>query len=290
MGKCNIYIKQKFGMLTVESRNYNKTNSNGDIYWNCSCECGGKRVTTTRSLNSGSCISCGCIQKLSVKNFHKRQKELKDYKTYPRTPIITPPLNELWKTILDFPNYEISNLGQIRNVNSHHILSPQGKSLGRYLSVTLYNNSFTSGITVYIHRLVAEYFLPKPYDKTLILNHKDTNIYHNWSTNLEWVSLNINNNWSDRNAKISQTMRTSIKAINQRNTAFLDKRAKPVFQYDFQSGNYITQFSSVGQAKKSFENNGNGVNEDQIRNCCLGKRTEYKGYLWSYTRKENFYE
>jgi len=51
---------QKFNRLTVVG--FNRREKKQD-YWDCECECGGKRVTSTYSLRHGICRSCGCLKK-----------------------------------------------------------------------------------------------------------------------------------------------------------------------------------------------------------------------------------
>lgn len=50
-----------FGRLTVTNRAENA--SNGDIRWNCQCECGNKTVPRGMSLRRGETNSCGCLQR-----------------------------------------------------------------------------------------------------------------------------------------------------------------------------------------------------------------------------------
>lgn len=51
---------KKFGMLTVDSinRDYNKK----AIYWNCTCDCGNKKIILGQHLKQGNIISCGCFK------------------------------------------------------------------------------------------------------------------------------------------------------------------------------------------------------------------------------------
>lgn len=62
----------------------------------------------------------------------------------------------MWKIIDKEPQYEVSDEGLVRNVNTGHIKSLRYDRYG-YLRVTLY----PSGKTYTIHRLVAGAFLPE---------------------------------------------------------------------------------------------------------------------------------
>lgn len=52
---------QKFNRLTVLS--FNRTNKQGQSYWNCLCECGNKITTRRNRLFCGATKSCGCFNK-----------------------------------------------------------------------------------------------------------------------------------------------------------------------------------------------------------------------------------
>ena len=96
--------------------------------------------------------------------------------------------NEIqWKDIDDFP-YQISEYGEIRNINTGHIRSLR-KDKDGYLRTDLYSNGNQK--TVKVHRLVAEYFLPKA-ECMECVNHKDGDIYNNHYSNLEWCSVQEN--------------------------------------------------------------------------------------------------
>lgn len=71
---CNVcfgdnIIGKKFGRLLVLP---NHKSVNGEIQWECECECGNKIWVTKGKLNSGNTRSCGCLQKdIFKKNRHK---------------------------------------------------------------------------------------------------------------------------------------------------------------------------------------------------------------------------
>lgn len=102
-------------------------------------------------------------------------------------------VNEVWKKICGYENYEVSNFGNVRNNNFHRQnftkevkknLKPNG-----YLRVVLSKNSKTKSF--YVHRLVAEAFIENKKNKKYV-NHKDGVRSNNKASNLEWVSCSEN--------------------------------------------------------------------------------------------------
>ena len=100
---------------------------------------------------------------------------------------------EVWAIIKENHNYEISNLGRIRNIRNGHILK-QNKNQQGYCSVLLLTD-FKKYTRFLIHRLVAKAFIPNPLNKSDV-NHKDYNPSNNCVDNLEWSTRSENNLWS----------------------------------------------------------------------------------------------
>ena len=51
----------RFGKLVVLSRHKKEDDKWRRQFWLCRCDCGGEKITTTGSLRSGQCRSCGCL-------------------------------------------------------------------------------------------------------------------------------------------------------------------------------------------------------------------------------------
>lgn len=108
---------------------------------------------------------------------------------------------EEWRDIEDYPNYEVSNIGRVRNKNTGRILSQNDNGCG-YLHVSLWKDG--KGCSKYVHRLVGEAFIPNPENKETI-NHKDLQPYNNFVDNLEWATYSENNAYGDRLKRQSES-------------------------------------------------------------------------------------
>ncbi len=107
-------------------------------------------------------------------------------------------MNEDWKTIDGFSNYEVSNTGLVRNKVRGNILCP-GTNNG-YLRSTLRNDDGRK-VNVYVHQLVANSFVDG--DNLLTVNHIDGNKLNNHYTNLEWISGSDNSKHAHINGLIT---------------------------------------------------------------------------------------
>ena len=111
-------------------------------------------------------------------------------------------MKEIWKDIIGFEGiYEISNLGRIRRIKTGRILSTR-RSDGWYITVTLYKDKKRYGKS--LHRLVAETFVPNPYNLPEV-NHIDEDKINNRADNLEFCDRKYNNNYGSRMDKIRDT-------------------------------------------------------------------------------------
>ena len=94
-----------------------------------------------------------------------------------------------WETIKDFDNFEISNTGIVRNKINKKEKSQSYNEKG-YKRVTFYKNG--KNVNKYVHRLVAETFIPNPENKPTV-NHIDGNKSNNNVENLEWATYKEQN-------------------------------------------------------------------------------------------------
>lgn len=99
---------------------------------------------------------------------------------------------ERWKTIHNHPNYEVSTMGQVRNIKTGKKLNPYDDDGKGYLRVKI------DGKCERLHILVAVAFIPNPDDKPVV-NHKRGKKHDCRASQLEWVtqSENIQHAWDN---------------------------------------------------------------------------------------------
>jgi hypothetical protein len=135
---------------------------------------------------------------------------------------------EIWKDILveDLYNYQISNLGRIRNKKSQKILQTYNKLTGHeYIRISLKDRKDN----FYIHRLVLLTFSNLKYSEKLV-NHINNNPRDNRLENLEFVTDAQNSN---RTIKNKNRKKKIIELYNSRNwnsaKEFLDEILHTVY-------------------------------------------------------------
>lgn len=119
-------------------------------------------------------------------------------------------MQEYWKPIEGFENYEVSNLGQVRSFYTREakVLKPSINKDG-YLKVGLRKDG--KQYLKSIHRLVATAFIPNPEDK-LQVNHIDGDKQNNTVFNLEWVTCkeNIQHAWNTGLSRMTKEQKKKL--------------------------------------------------------------------------------
>lgn len=166
-------------------------------------------------------------------------------------------MEEVWKNVDNYENYQVSNLGRVKRItgNKERILKNYLNTKG-YAYVVFFKNNKRKNI--YIHRLVAQAFIPNS-DNLPIINHKDENKTNNHVENLEWCSYKYNTNYGSCIEKITR------------------KQNKKVYQYTL-NGEFIREWKSAKDAEKQFGRS------HHIGEVCHGKRKTAYGYKWRYEK------
>lgn len=182
-------------------------------------------------------------------------------------------MEEIWKDIINYEGiYQVSNLGRVKRLifkNNHcvmpkeKILKPlkHGKTDNEYLMVSLSKNSKEK--QYYIHRLVAEAFIPKVKNKNQI-NHKNGIKNDNRIENIEWC----NNSENQRHA-LKMGLKIPAKGLKCGNV-------RAVRQYT-KSGSFIKQWDYLTQASRTLN-----ISLPNIIRNCQNQIPSAGGYVWKY--------
>ena len=168
-----------------------------------------------------------------------------------------------WEVIKDYPNYSISDTGIVkrnaytridslgRKTNvKEKILKLQTDKYG-YYRTTLVKDGKNHFLT--LHRLLATTFIPNP-NNLPVINHKNENPKDNRLENLEWCTTSYNNNYGERQKRVSITQGKKIVGYKDDET--------------------IT-FHSAREAGRTL-----GVSASNISECANGKTKTAYGFIW----------
>jgi len=179
---------------------------------------------------------------------------------------------EIWKPYPDFDFIEGSNLGRARTLDrvvstKHGTRVVKGRILTQHSNGTGYLQvgPRISGrkINIYIHRLVAECFLPNP-ESLPEINHKDNNPLNNNISNLEWCSRKYNLRYKE---KYGIPAKESVPKL-------------PVYAVELKTQK-VLWFESQNEAERSL-----GVAQQSISAVLKGKLKTAGGY-WFVKDDEN---
>lgn len=184
-------------------------------------------------------------------------------------------MKEIWKPIIGFEGYLVSNLGNIKSLPrtitgkdgvakffGGKLLTPTPSKVTErhprpHFTVELWQNG--KRVRRQVHRLVATAFIPND-KRHPVVNHIDGNPSNNSASNLEWCTFSYNNRHAARNG-----LKT-------------DYKQKPIKGTHAITGEAIT-FNSVADAARYF-----GVTEGAIKAPLkgYGRAKLGCGYRWEY--------
>lgn len=172
-----------------------------------------------------------------------------------------------------FEDYEIYENGNIRSLKSNKILKPRLDSKGNYLILGLYKDG--KQYTKYVHRLVAENFIPNPQNK-MEVNHINGNKTDNRVENLEWAT---------RSENVKHAIITGLNPIRRNHMTKMNEKgnitnklakSKPIIAIDLKT-NKMKLFTSAKDAERK-----TGISRASIVQCIRGRYHTAGGYRWKY--------
>lgn len=142
--------------------------------------------------------------------------------------------NEQIKQIEGFPQYFITSFGRVWSNISNKWLTPTKSKRGNHIRLYV---SLGKGNKYYVHRLVANAFIPNPNNLPEV-DHKDTNGENNKAENLRWVDHygNSQNELTKEHVKQNRGVFVEIREIS---TGKLFRGYKQASQYSGVSCNTI---------------------------------------------------
>lgn len=182
---------------------------------------------------------------------------------------------EEWRDVVGWGRYAVSSFGRVAAYSAPYkcglrvcrrkpqILRPiLNNKAPRYYKVRLSDGNGKRR-SIFVHRLVAETFLPNPYRYPFV-NHKDEDSQNNRVENLEWCTQKYNCNYGTHNARMAKTI--SETAYQRRSVVQLSVK-----------GEYIKTFPSIKEAADEL-----GIERASISICCRKPNRTGKGYRWMY--------
>lgn len=187
--------------------------------------------------------------------------------------------DEIWKWVKGWEGiYKISSHGRLKSFkeNPDGYILQTGLYSARYVRMRL--TYYDRSESVYIHRLVAEHFIPNPENKKYV-NHIDMDRSNNRVGNLEWVTAHEN---SKHAAKNKPEMLEGMIEYNKHQKTRVIQQLTP-------SGGFIAEYSNAGEASRE-----TGVCRRNILQ--VANQTEYApgktrdqagGYKWRFKEDED---
>ena len=182
--------------------------------------------------------------------------------------------DEIWIDIKDFEGlYQVSSFGRVRSLDRYvKMFNRWGQQILVFKKGVIIRPCLTRGYKVVllsdrsrqqkyypkrVNRLVAEAFIPNPNNLPQV-NHKDENKLNNRVDNLEWCTVEYNNNYGTKNQRYEKTCGMKVYQMT------LD-------------GKIINKFNSIRGASRE-----TGFDFRNIQHCLKGITKTSYGYKWKF--------
>ena len=163
---------------------------------------------------------------------------------------------EEYKLIVDYPNYEVSNIGNVRNKTTGRILKATLILNNGYLKVGLSKKKVRK--TIDVHKLVSNAFLNNPDDKNCV-DHINNNRTDNNVSNLRFATKTENG----RNRIMNQNNTSNVKGVSFHK---LVKKWRAKITIDG-IGVHIGYFENIEDAKQARMKKANEIFGEFVNDC-----------------------
>jgi len=159
--------------------------------------------------------------------------------------------NKEWKINKDYPDYKISNYGDIFSIKSNKILKTR-KNFHKYFIIKLINKNNERN-ELMVHRLVYDTFKILSGNNNLVIDHIDRNPSNNYIDNLKEVTQKEN--------------------LLNRNIGEVNKNK--IIQYSLDN-KFIKEWNCLDEIKNELKIKSTSL----ISMCCMGKRKTAYNFIW----------
>lgn len=207
--------------------------------------------------------------------------------------------NEIWAKIKNIHGYEVSTFGKIRSVKKVISVGSNGKIRPKYSNNNGNSNIISAMVTTsngyltmmlgneikYIHKIVAETFIPNPFGYSQV-RHIDNNRTNNNVKNLEWTNLQQ----SDLDEEYINNIINADFDVdcddyhnnNHENVELIHgkRRGKPTIAYTL-DGVYVCKYNSITEAALN-----NNLSRYMVSSVAHMQKENSGGFIWRFENTE----